>query len=382
MWELGSENVTVLTGHTDAVNAVRFLPASTVGGAPRALTTGRDGALIVWDLDAGLELTRLTNAQRPASSALYAIDVSPDGLLLAAGGDDQVVTVWNIGDSSIVATLRGHGRSIRAVAFSPDASRVVSGTVNGDIFLWDIATGETIRTFNGHNRTVHSLSFSPDGSSILSASIDGTIRVWDVESGFALRIYTLDDRLVTFSSVAFSEDGETILSGLSDGRLRLWRLYPTVESLLAWTLVNRHVPELTCDQRLQFRLPPFCDVDNPQIVRDVPQLPPLALLPETLLTLTMGDEAIVHVTAGDNLFLRSEPTVNSAETIVSRMPDGTRVTLLEGPLRREGFTWWRLRTENDNEGWAVAFLPNAANDDLGELQTLLPVDLFQRLAQP
>ncbi len=369
LWTLDSDEPMVLRGHEGAVSAVSLTPDET-----QALSAGRDGVVIRWDLSTGQEVNRYVRAQR-STSGLFALAVSSDGTRIAAGGDDQVITVWDAASGDVRHTLSGHERSVRALAFSPDGTRLVSGSTNGDIFLWDVASGQLIRAFNGHNRTIQALDFSLDGKTFVSVSVDSTLRVWDVESSFEVRVYTLDERQVTFTSVAFSPNGDTVLTGLSDGRLRLWRLYPSVDALLAWTLGNRYVPSLTCTQREQFRLEPFCTPDQPIIERELPELPPVPTPPPTLLTLAIGDSARVNVTGADNLRLRTSPNLDDS-TIVTLMPNGLVVTLIDGPVSNAGFTWWRVRTADGLEGWAVESLMDEVS---GSLQTLVPLSAFEGL---
>jgi len=369
LWTLEADEPMVLRGHEGAVSAVSLTPDET-----QAVSAGRDGAVIRWDLTTLQVVKRYARLQR-STSGLFALAVSPDGTRIASGGDDQLITVWDAESGDVLHTLSGHERSVRALAFSPDGTLLVSGSTNGDIFLWDVVSGEQIRVFNGHNRTIQALDFSPDGDTFASVSVDSTLRVWDVESGFEVRVYTLDERQVTFTSVAFSGNGDTVLSGLSDGRLRLWRLYPSVDALLAWTLGNRHVPSLTCAQREQFRLEPFCAPNQPVIVRELPELPPVPTLPQTLVTLAIGDSARVNVTGADNLRLRTSPNLDNS-TIVTLMPDGSIVTLIDGPITHAGFTWWRVRMADGVEGWAVESL---LDEESGSLQTLVPLSAFEGL---
>ena len=45
---------------------------------------------------------------------------SPDGKMLAAGGREQTVKVWDIGSDTIVHTIPKHSGDINGLAFSPD----------------------------------------------------------------------------------------------------------------------------------------------------------------------------------------------------------------------------------------------------------------------
>jgi len=58
--------------------------------------------------------------------------------------------------------------------------------------------------------------------------------------------------------------------------------------------------------------------------------------------------------AGANLDLRQEPSL--ASRLQRQVPAGEAVLVLEGPVDRDGYFWWRLRTQDGMEGWAVEFL--------------------------
>lgn len=67
--------------------------------------------------------------------------------------------------------------------------------------------------------------------------------------------------------------------------------------------------------------------------------------------LLVGEDASVYTTGGDRLNLRSGPGLNFE--IAERLESGTRVTLLEGPRKVDGYAWWKIRTADGLEGWAV-----------------------------
>ncbi|HIQ12413.1 MAG TPA: hypothetical protein EYH29_06055 [Caldilineales bacterium] len=33
--------------------------------------------------------------------------------------------------------------------------------------------------------------------------------------------------------------------------------------------------------------------------------------------------------------------------------DGVKLTIIDGPVQADGFTWWKVRTPKGYEGWAV-----------------------------
>ena len=210
-----SEELNLLTGHTDYVNSVSFSP----DGNTLASGSG-DRTIRLWDVETGDPIRTLTGHTHSVRSVSF----SPDGNTLASGSWDGTLRLWNAETGDPIRTLTGHTGDVHNVSFSPDGNTLASGGGGWDetIRLWEVATGAPIRTLIGHTDYVNSVSFSPDGNTLASGSDDRTIRLWDVSTGDPIRTLTGYTRQV--ESVSFSPDGNTLASGSADDTVRLWEV--------------------------------------------------------------------------------------------------------------------------------------------------------------
>jgi serine/threonine protein kinase len=178
---------------------------------------GNDQSIRLWDIN-----TRATIAILKAhTAAVKSVAFSPDGTILASSSDDQTIKLWNLSDRQEIYTLSGHSHAVKSVAFSPNHHLLASGSWDKTIKLWDIHKGLLERTFKGHSLQVTAVAFSPCGKLIASASCDRTVRLWELASGSS---FTLVGHYRSVVAVAFSPDGTMLATGSDDNTVILWNL--------------------------------------------------------------------------------------------------------------------------------------------------------------
>lgn len=120
---------------------------------------GADRILRLWDVSK-LTDAKLKNAPQPTlkfeghTLDIFCVRYSPDGEMIASGGGDLLVRLWDRRDGSCKGTLRGHTHAVTGVAWSLDNEQLITGSQDRTVRVWDAATFGHRRTFIGHTHWV------------------------------------------------------------------------------------------------------------------------------------------------------------------------------------------------------------------------------------
>lgn len=121
-----------------------------------------------------------------------------------------------------ILRLEAHNDHVRSVAISPDSSLVATGGEDALVKLWDLASGKQIKTLSGHTNWVSTLIFVPQNNLLISGSYDRTIRIWEPETGKELACLEGTPSLIT--SLALDGTGSTLAVGSHNGMISLWNV--------------------------------------------------------------------------------------------------------------------------------------------------------------
>ncbi len=146
---------------------------------------------------------------RGLSGSISSVAWSPDGILLAAAGQDATVRLWDGMTGQTVQVYRGHTKPVLAIAWSPDGGRIASVGQDGTAQVWLARTGARLFLYRSAG-TILSVTWSPDGTRIAFGTLNGSIQVWNVIAG--RHLFTYPGHSIGVRSVAWSPDGTRIAS--------------------------------------------------------------------------------------------------------------------------------------------------------------------------
>ncbi|MDX2162140.1 MAG: hypothetical protein SF162_12500 [bacterium] len=211
----------LLTGARTFVNT-RFETTHIGYASDKAELYGIDGSgdLRVLDAGTGVETTRANGHLAYAGVFAFA----PDHDLIALGGMDGTIKVWDMIARESRITFDAGGAAISALAFDAAAGQLASADAQGRVRVWAWAAGELIHDWRNvllgtQPIITTAFAFSPDGA-YLSAVNNTDVRRWSLDGApsQSLRLNAGDRSPV----LVYSPDGSQIVTGSATDGLALW----------------------------------------------------------------------------------------------------------------------------------------------------------------
>jgi WD40 repeat protein len=151
-----------------------------------------------------------------------AIDLalSPDGTLVATGGYDGMVRLWDAQTGKLQRVLVGHNSYVYGLAFSADGRYLASaGSHDGTVRVWQASTGLPVKVLRGLKDVPVVVAWSPDGSLLAAGTAgSGYVPVWRIAAGTLVRTAETGKPVL---ALAFSPDGQTLACGVSEAGVTL-----------------------------------------------------------------------------------------------------------------------------------------------------------------
>jgi WD40 repeat protein len=141
--------------------------------------------------------------------------------MLATGGRDGVIRLWDVPTATERSTLPGHRGGVTALRFA-SAQRLVSAGADERVRTWNLMSGQAVGTVVQATDDLR-IALSPDGRTvaIVGARLSGVL-LWELDSGGPARPF--GETAGGATAAAFTPAGDRLVTGYADGMVRLWDL--------------------------------------------------------------------------------------------------------------------------------------------------------------
>jgi hypothetical protein len=173
-----------LQNHTRYVDTLAVSPnGRLLASAEGSANEQRDYDIRLWDVETGALVHRLTPPRGRADALVFSDDSSR---LVSVGGElgglnePGEVVLWDLAKGKEVRAFTGHEGKVCSVAISPDGRMLATGGQDKTLRLWEVASGKERGRITGHEDPVLSMEFSPDSRMLAARSSDAPLYLWDI----------------------------------------------------------------------------------------------------------------------------------------------------------------------------------------------------------
>ena len=190
-----------------------FSPAGNV-----LATGGDDYFLRLWDVSSGSHDNR---AFKPFLCPISAVGWNPQGYMLAVAGTDQQIGLVRTRPSfGLVKKFSGHSECITALHFNRAGKHVFSGSSDRTVRVWDVQTGEMVKQIPTMS-TVTCMDVNSMDTSFASGHKTGDIRIYSMSS-LEKTAHIQNAHSSQITSINFTNDRSQIVTTSTDGVIKIF----------------------------------------------------------------------------------------------------------------------------------------------------------------
>lgn len=176
--------------HSDYVKCL----ATPGGHSDWVASGGLDRKIKLWDLNGGGEKLQIDvgdEGNNPKGS-VYSLGIG--GEILASGGPESVVRVWDPRSGKRVTKFVGHTDNVRSILVNEPGNLILTASSDTTIKMWCLTAGRCLHTFSMHSDSVWSLYSSSPALEIFHSSdrsglvAKTDIRTAEIEEGICLAV--------------------------------------------------------------------------------------------------------------------------------------------------------------------------------------------------
>jgi WD40 repeat protein len=160
---------------------------------------------------------------------LYDIAVNDGWSVMASGGEDGKIRIWQLDRETPLRTINAHKGRIRALALDAGGARLASSGAEGEIRIWSVASGASLKTLPPAGQ-VNALLFS--GRDLIAGGGDGRVHVWDSTTGASGGPASQRTSKAAVLDLAMHPNHDFIAAACADQTVRLYDMRTGQEGLV------------------------------------------------------------------------------------------------------------------------------------------------------
>jgi autophagy-related protein 16 len=197
--------------HDGEVVALHF---STSG---RVLATGgSDRKIKLWEIISGKQQEK--GVLLGSNAGITSVEFDLQEKLVLGSSNDHSARVWGVTDMRCRHALTGHSNKVMTAKFLGDATRVVTGSHDRTLKVWDLRSKSCVKTIFAGSSCNDLVISDGAGACIISGHFDKRIRFWDIRSDASANEISLQGKV---TSLDLSPDRTLLLSSSRDDTLKL-----------------------------------------------------------------------------------------------------------------------------------------------------------------
>ncbi|XP_030557871.1 autophagy-related protein 16 isoform X3 [Drosophila novamexicana] len=234
---LGQPNPTKILmkfeAHENESHAVRWSPVERM-----VATGGADRKVKLWDI--GKSSTEPRAVLSGSSAGINSVDFDSTGAYILGTSNDYGARVWTVMDNRLRHTLTGHSGKVMAAKYVQEPIKVVTGSHDRTLKIWDLRSIACIETKFAGSSCNDLCTTDSLGSTIISGHYDKKIRFWDIRTE-----KQADDVLMPakITSLDLSKDCNYLICSVRDDTIKLLDLR---KNQVISTFSNEHF-KISCD---------------------------------------------------------------------------------------------------------------------------------------
>ncbi|XP_011156840.1 autophagy-related protein 16-1 isoform X2 [Solenopsis invicta] len=199
------------SAHEGEVCAVKWSPTDRI-----LATGGADRKVKLWNITKGTSESK--GILVGSNAGVMSVDFDSTGTLILGASNDYASRVWTVNDLRLKHTLTGHCAKVMAAKFLGEPSKVVTGSYDRTLKIWDLRSKACIETKFAGSSCNDLVTSDGAGSTIISGHFDQRIRFWDTRAESSSNDILLEGKV---TSLDLSRDANYLLSCVRDDTVKL-----------------------------------------------------------------------------------------------------------------------------------------------------------------